>query len=137
MNELDNFLFLGCQFSANTWIFVNVKVKKSKVLGRSQTKLAESRKFRKNIKALLKNANKDHSMHRISKHLIFKFSDDIIKKALEDVEKDPGVESCSEVTKLELATYKLMKKYDFDEDYIPWHNSTNDTECSEIENLFF
>ena len=107
---------------------VNVKAKESKILA-NIIKLTDS-EMKKSFKALLKSANKDHSWQRINKHYIFKFSKDDIKEALEVVENDPKVEACSEATKLELVTYKLMQKHNFDEESIPCHNSANDTESS-------
>ena len=85
--------------------------------------------MKKSFKTLLKSANKDQSWHRINKHFIFKFSKDDIKEALEVVENDPKVKACSEVTKLELVTYKLMQKHDFDEEHIQYHNSATGGEC--------
>ena len=107
---------------------VNLKAKEPQTLA-NIIKLTDS-EMKKSFKALLKSTNKDHSWHRINKHYIFKFSKDDIKEALEVVENDPKAEACSEVTKLELVTYKLMQKHDFNEESIELHNSANDTESS-------
>merc|ERR1712083_1029324 len=107
---------------------VNVKAKEQQTLA-NIIKLSDS-EMKKSFKALLKSANKDHSWHRINKHYIFKFSKDDIKEALEIVENDPKVEACSEVTKLELVTYKLTQKHNFNEESIELRNSANDTESS-------
>ena len=107
---------------------VNVKAKESQILA-DIIKLPDNQ-MKKSIKTLLKSANKDHSWQRINKHFIFKFSKDDIEEAYEAVENDPEVKSCSEVTKLELTTYILMQKHDFDEESIEYHNFANDTESN-------
>jgi hypothetical protein len=45
-----------------------------------------------------------------------KFSQDDFQKAMETIEKNPETQSCSQITKVELATYLLMKQHEFDEE---------------------
>ena len=43
---------------------------------------------------------------------------DDLEKAMEDIEKNPKAQDCSQITKFELATYLLMKEHEFDEDSV-------------------
>ena len=56
------------------------------------------------------------SRSKIYAHQAFKFSQDDLEKAMEAIEKNPKTQFCSQITKVELATYLLMKQHNFDEE---------------------
>merc|ERR1712051_494839 len=71
------------------------------------------------LKSFLLSAYKGQMTYqKIYKHAAFKFSQDDLEKAMEDIEKNPKAQDCSQITKFELATYLLMKQHEFDEDSV-------------------
>merc|ERR1719189_1218177 len=65
---------------------------------------------------LLSTYYKQMSRSKIYAHPALKFSQDDFQKAMETVEKNPETQFCSQITKVELATYLLMKQHEFDEE---------------------
>ena len=65
---------------------------------------------------LLSTYYKQMSRSKIYAHPALKFSQDDFQKAMETIEKNPETQFCSQITKVELATYLLMKQHEFDEE---------------------
>ena len=70
------------------------------------------------LKSFLLSAYQQMSRSKIYAHQAFKFSQDDLEKAMEAIEKNPKTQFCSQITKVELATYLLMKQHKFDEDSV-------------------
>ena len=67
------------------------------------------------LKSFLLSTYKQMSRSKIYAHPALKFSQDDFEKAMEAIEKNPKTQFCSQITKVELATYLLMKQHEFDE----------------------
>ena len=67
------------------------------------------------LKSFLLSTYKQMSRSKIYAHQALKFSQDDFEKAMEAIEKNPKTQFCSQITKVELATYLLMKQHKFDE----------------------
>ena len=78
------------------------------------------------LKSFLLSAYKGQMTYqKIYKHAAFKFSQNDLEKAMEDIELNPKAQDCSQITKFELATYILMKQHEFDEDSVACDNDEN------------
>ena len=65
---------------------------------------------------LLTTYYKRMSRSKIYAHPALKFSQDDFQKTMETIENNPETQFCSQITKVELATYLLMKQHKFDEE---------------------
>ena len=65
---------------------------------------------------LLTTYYKQMSRSKIYAHPALKFSQDDFQKTMETIENNPETQFCSQITKVELATYLLMKQHKFDKE---------------------